>query len=52
LSIEPIHGAVVFRLQVDDPRRIKPYRDVTKRLNPVNEQEEKDEEQSDSVEGA
>jgi hypothetical protein len=52
LSIEPVHGAVVFRQQVDDPRRIKPYRDVTKRLNPVNEQEEKDEEQSDSVEGA
>ncbi|MFN7966917.1 MAG: hypothetical protein U0V87_14635 [Acidobacteriota bacterium] len=52
LSIEPAHGTVVFRQQVDDPRRIKPYRDVTKRLNPVNEQEEKDEEQSDSVEGA
>ncbi len=32
ISIDPRHGHVVFRQQVDDPRRIKPYRDVIKRL--------------------
>lgn len=52
LSIEPGRGTVVFRQQVDDPRRIKPYRDVTKRLNPVSEEEEQSDEQIDSVEGA
>lgn len=54
LSIEPRNGIVVFRQQVDDPRRIKPYRDVMKRLNPIREQEDQegDGESSDSVEGA
>ncbi len=32
ISIDPRRGMVVFRQQVDDPRRIKPYRDVIKRL--------------------
>ncbi len=32
ISIDPRRGVVVFRQQVDDPRRIKPYRDVIKRL--------------------
>ena len=32
IAIDPRHGEVVFRQQVDDPRRIKPYRDVIKRL--------------------
>jgi hypothetical protein len=55
LSIQPKSGVVVFRQQVDDPRRIKPYRDVIKRLNPIPEDELTDEEEqqdSDSVEGA
>ncbi|UCF66370.1 MAG: hypothetical protein JSV80_11295 [Acidobacteriota bacterium] len=40
ISIDSGRGAVVFRQQVEDPRRIKPYRDVVKRLRP--EQEEDD----------
>ncbi len=32
IAIDPVRGVVVFRQQVDDPRRIKPYRDVIKRL--------------------
>ncbi len=31
-------GTVTFRQQVDDPRLIKPYRDVVKRLSPVEEE--------------
>ncbi|MDQ7008140.1 MAG: hypothetical protein Q9Q40_13005 [Acidobacteriota bacterium] len=37
LSIDPDRGVVVFRQNVDDPRRIKPYRDVIKRLYPSDE---------------
>ncbi|MBP7146971.1 MAG: hypothetical protein KBD01_05460 [Acidobacteria bacterium] len=37
ISIDTHRGVVVFRQQVDDPRRIKPYRDVLKRLNPADE---------------
>jgi hypothetical protein len=32
ISIDPSRAQVVFRQQVDDPRRIKPFRDVIKRL--------------------
>jgi hypothetical protein len=32
IAIDPASGAVTFRQQVDDPRLIKPYRDVVKRL--------------------
>lgn len=41
LAIDPAAGAVTFRQQVDDPRLIKPYRDVVKRLTPVETEEEK-----------
>ncbi|NJN63984.1 MAG: hypothetical protein HC882_03300 [Acidobacteria bacterium] len=37
ISIDVVSGSVVFRQEVDDPRRIKPYRDVIKRLVPVEE---------------
>ncbi|MCP3980422.1 MAG: hypothetical protein GY716_14055 [bacterium] len=37
IAVDPRLGAVTFRQQVDDPRRIKPYRDVVKRLVPVEE---------------
>jgi hypothetical protein len=30
-------GTVLFRQDVNDPRSIKPYRDVTKRLTPAEE---------------
>jgi Tfp pilus assembly protein PilP len=39
LDIDALRGTVEFRQRVDDPRRIKPYRDVTKRLYPSNEEE-------------
>ena len=32
IAIDPIRGAVTFRQQIDDPRRIKPYRDVVRTL--------------------
>lgn len=38
IDIDPDRGTVMFRQQVDDPRRIKPYRDVMKRLNPTIEE--------------
>jgi Tfp pilus assembly protein PilO len=34
ITIDPDSGAVTFRQEVDDPRLIKPYRDVVKRLVP------------------
>jgi Tfp pilus assembly protein PilP len=37
-AIDPREGVVMFRQKVDDPRSIKPYREVTKRLNPVKEE--------------
>lgn len=37
-GIDPKEGIVVFRQKVDDPRSIKPYREVQKRLNPVKEE--------------
>jgi len=41
LAVDPAAGAVTFRQQVDDPRLIKPYRDVVKRLTPEDTEEEK-----------
>ena len=38
IAIDPGSGVVTFRQQVDDPRLIKPYRDVVKRLVPVGEE--------------
>ena len=37
ISIDARKGIVTFRQQVDDPRLIKPYRDVVKRLVPQEE---------------
>jgi hypothetical protein len=47
IDIDANRGMVMFRQQVDDPRRIKPYRDVMKRLNPTGEEHrsESDEEE-------
>lgn len=41
IGIDPAAGSVTFRQQVDDPRLIKPYRDVVKRLSPAEVEEEK-----------
>lgn len=41
LAVDPVVGAVTFRQQVDDPRLIKPFRDVVKRLTPVDTEEER-----------
>jgi hypothetical protein len=38
IAIDPAAGTVTFRQQVDDPRLIKPYRDVMKRLVPQGEE--------------
>ena len=38
IAIDPTAGSVTFRQQVDDPRLIKPYRDVVKRLVPQGEE--------------
>jgi hypothetical protein len=38
IAIDPAVGAVTFRQQVDDPRLIKPYRDVVKKLVPPGEE--------------
>lgn len=35
IAVSPTTGSVTFRQQVDDPRLIKPYRDVVKRLVPL-----------------
>ena len=39
IAIDPVHTTATLRQQVDDPRLIKPYRDVIKRL--VSQEEEK-----------
>jgi hypothetical protein len=39
ISIDPDTGTVTFRQQVDDPRQIKPYRDIVKRVSPLVEEE-------------
>jgi hypothetical protein len=38
ISIDARSDSVTFRQQVDDPRLIKPYRDVVKRLVPLEEE--------------
>ena len=38
ITVDPTAGTVTFRQQVDDPRLIKPYRDVVKRLVPQGEE--------------
>jgi len=38
IVVDPAAGTVTFRQQVDDPRLIKPYRDVVKRLVPQGEE--------------
>lgn len=39
ISIDPRLGTMTFRQQIDDPRMIKPYRDVVKRLVPMDDEE-------------
>jgi hypothetical protein len=38
IAIDAERGAVTFRQEVDDPRQIKPYRDLVRRLSPVDEE--------------
>jgi hypothetical protein len=38
IRINPNAGSVTFREQVDDPRQIKPYRDVKRKLVPLDEE--------------
>jgi len=38
IGVDPRRGAVTFRQEVDDPRLIKPYRDVELRLIPLDEE--------------
>ena len=38
IAIDPDAGSVTFREKVDDPRRIKPYRDVVRKLTPLDEE--------------
>jgi len=43
LAVDSRLGSVTFRQQVDDPRLIKPYRDIVKRLVPLEDEESADE---------
>ena len=43
IAIDSRQGTVTFRQQVDDPRMIKPYRDIVKRLVPLGDEESGDE---------
>lgn len=38
IAVDPRLGSVTFRQEIDDPRIIKPYRDVVKRLVAVDEE--------------
>ena len=38
ISVDSNQGLITFRQRIDDPRRIKPFRDVVKRLVPVDEE--------------
>lgn len=38
IAIDPKTGSVTFREQVDDPRQIKPYRDVVRKIVPLDEE--------------
>jgi hypothetical protein len=37
ISIDSRNGAVTFRQKIDDPRQIKPFRDVVRKLDPLEE---------------
>ena len=43
LAVDTRLGTITFRQKVDDPRIIKPYRDVVKRLVPLDDEESADE---------
>ena len=43
IAIDSRLGSVTFRQQIDDPRMIKPYRDIVKRLVPLEDEESGDE---------
>jgi len=43
IAIDTRLGTVTFRQPIDDPRSIKPYRDVVKRLVPLGDEESGDE---------
>jgi hypothetical protein len=43
VAVDPRLGTVTFRQKVDDPRSIKGYRDVVKRLVPLDGEESSDE---------
>ena len=38
IAIDPNTGSVTFRQKVEDPRQIKPYRDVVRKLVPLDEE--------------
>jgi hypothetical protein len=38
ISIDAERGSVTFRQEIDDPRQIKPYRDVVRKLVPLDEE--------------
>ena len=37
IAIDTRAGSVTFRQKIDDPRQIKPYRDIVRRLVPLEE---------------
>lgn len=41
ISVDSRQGVVMFRQRIDDPRVVKPYRDVPKRLVPLDEEKSK-----------
>lgn len=43
IAIDSRQGTVTFRQQIDDPRMIKPYRDIVKRLVALEDEESGDE---------
>lgn len=43
IAVDPRLGTITFRQSIDDPRMIKPYRDVVKRLVPLQDEESSDE---------
>ena len=43
IALDTRLGTVTFRQPIDDPRSIKPYRDVVKRLVPLGDEESGDE---------
>ncbi|HXV75686.1 MAG TPA: hypothetical protein VD788_05145 [Candidatus Polarisedimenticolaceae bacterium] len=43
IAIDSSRGSMTFRQEIDDPRRIKPYRDIVKRLVPLEDEESGDE---------